>query len=79
MPHLRIHSSLVPGQALEESEEMAVHPGLLGLERDASAIAKQQNTPFLLSLRDSREFSSLHSFGLFRVPHIGKGRDWYIC
>ena len=26
---------------------------------------------FLLSLRDGEEFSSLHSYGFLRVPHIG--------
>lgn len=51
---------------------MAMHPALLDLEKDPGALAKEKNTHFLLSFRDQQEFSSLHSFGLFKVPHVGK-------
>lgn len=49
---------------------------LLELEKDSCAVT---DTPFLLSLRDPQEFTSLHGFGLLRVPHIGKSACAVLC
>lgn len=61
---------------LHPSVIMALYPMLLELQRDSNVFATHQNTSFLLSLRDPQEFSSIHSFGLFKVPHIGKPVVW---
>ena len=45
---------------------------LLEVEKDSGMLAQHKDTPFLLSLRDPQEFSALHSFGLYKVPHIGR-------
>ncbi len=56
---------------------MSVHPLLLGLQKESSVVDTHPHKPFVLSLRDRQEFSftNRHSFGLFKVPHIGKSTN----
>ena len=53
---------------------MSLHPMLLDLQREPCGLDAHQNKSFVLSLRDQAEFSpsNKHSFGLHKVPHIGK-------
>ncbi len=45
---------------------------LLNLRKEVPFSGALDNQPFCLSLRKPSEFSDVHSFGLLKVPHIGK-------
>lgn len=44
----------------------------LDLKKLSLAVGTQDADAFILSLRDSEDVSSKHSYGIHRVPHLGK-------
>lgn len=52
--------------------EMQMEHEALSLQKDAAVLGTYESNAFILSLRRRDEFSTTHSFGYHRVPHIGK-------
>ena len=51
---------------------MQLEGDVLSRQKDAVVLGTYESNAFILSLRRRDEFSTTHSFGYHRVPHIGK-------
>ena len=47
---------------------------VLDRQKDSVVLGTYESSAFILSLRDADEFSTIHSFGYHRIPHIGECR-----
>ena len=45
---------------------------LLDRQKDSVVLGTYETSAFILSLRSPEEFTSIHSFGYHRIPHIGE-------
>lgn len=50
---------------------MQLEGDILSRQKDAVVLGTYESNAFILSLRRRDEFSTTHSFGYHRVPHIG--------
>lgn len=50
----------------------APHRSLLDIEKLCPVVGTCEPNAFLLSLREDDDLSSVHSYGIHCVPHIGK-------
>ena len=45
---------------------------VLDQQKDSVILGMYESSAFILSLRDANEFSTIHSFGYHRIPHVGE-------
>lgn len=53
-------------------EQLNLKGGVFEWQKDSVVLGTYESSAFILSLRDPDEFSSIHSFGYHRIPHVGE-------